>query len=110
MDVSGMVLVILDMQGRLLHLETVPPQNDAVLSQTARADWSSLFAAGGPKESNYRAVQPDWTPLAWGDTRSAWLAAAPANPEIPDPTEQAANHGRPIYSTVIYPLTKAARS
>src|SRR5712664_2042225 len=110
MDVSGMVLVILDMQGRLLHLETVPPQNDAVLSQTARADWSSLFAAGGLKESNYRAVQPEWTPLAWGDARAAWLGAVPANPEIPERIEAAANHGRPIYFDVIYPWTKAGRS
>jgi len=110
MDVSGMVVVILDMQGRLLHLETVPPQNDAVLSQTARADWSSLFAAGGLKESNYRAVQPEWTPLAWGDARAAWLGTVPANPEIPERIEAAANHGRPIYFDVIYPWTKAGRS
>jgi Protein kinase domain len=110
MDVSGMVLVILDMQGRLLHLETVPPQNDAVLSQTPRADWSSLFAAGGLKESNYRIAQPEWTPLAWGDARAAWLGAVAANPEIPERIEAAANHGRPIYFDVIYPWTKAGRS
>jgi Protein kinase domain len=110
MDVTGMVLVTLDMQGRLLHLETVSPQHDAPGPQTASVDWSSLFAAAGLKESDYRIAQPEWTPLAWGDTRAAWLGAVAANPEIPERLEAAANHGRPIYFDVIYLWTKAARS
>ncbi len=110
MDVTGMVLLVLDMQGRLLHLETVPPQHDAPLPQTAPVDWSSLFAASGLKESDYRITQPEWTPLAWGDTRAAWLGAVAAHPEIPERIEAAANHGKPIYFDVIYPWTKADRS
>ena len=110
MDVTGMVLLVVDMQGRLLHLETVPPQHDAPLPQTAPVDWSSLFAASGLKESDYRITQPEWTPLAWGDTRAAWLGAVPAHPEIPERIEAAANHGKPIYFDVIYPWTKAGRS
>ena len=110
MDVTGMVLLMLDMQGRLLHLETVPPQHDVPLPQTAPVDWSSLFAAGGLKESDYRIAQPEWTPLAWGDARAAWLGAVPAHPEIPERIEVAANHGKPIYFDVIYPWTKAGRS
>jgi serine/threonine-protein kinase len=110
MDVSGMVLVTLDMQGRLLHLETVPPQQDDPGSRTPPADWSSLFAAGGLQESNYRRVQPEWTPLAWGDTRAAWLGSLAPNLDIPERVEAAASHGKPIYFDVIYPWTKAGRS
>jgi serine/threonine-protein kinase len=110
MDVTGMVLVMLDMQGRLLHLEIVPPQHEAANSQTASPDWTSLFAAAGLKESNYHAVQPEWTPLAWGDARAAWSGAIATNPEIPERVESAANHGRPIYFDIIYPWTTAARS
>jgi serine/threonine protein kinase len=110
MDVSGMVLVTLDMQGRLLHLESVPPQQNDPQSQTAPPDWSSLFAAGGLQESDYRHVQPEWTPLAWGDARAAWLGASTQNPEIPERIEAAVNHGKPIYFDVIYPWTKADRS
>ncbi len=110
MDVTGMVLLMLDMQGRLLHLETVPPEQDATVTQTAPLDWSSLFAASGLKESDYRIAQPEWTPLAWGDARAAWLGAVPVHPEIPERIEAAANHGKPIYFDVIYPWTKADRS
>jgi hypothetical protein len=110
MDVSGMIFVTLDMQGRLLHLEFVTPQNEPAPSESAPVDWSSLFAAGGLQKSAYHAVQPDWTPLAWGDARAAWLGAVPGNPEIPERIEAAADHGRPIYFDVIYPWTKADRS
>jgi serine/threonine-protein kinase len=110
MDVSGMIFVTLDMQGRLLHLEFVTPQNDPAPSESAPVDWSSLFAAGGLQKSAYHAVQPEWTPLAWGDARVAWLGAVPGNPEIPERIEAAADHGRPIYFDVIYPWTKADRS
>jgi hypothetical protein len=110
MDVSGMILVVLDMQGRLLHLETVTPQNDPAISPRASAEWSSLFAAAGLRESNFRSVQSEWTPLAWGDSRAAWLGNVAARPEIPERIEAAADHGRPIYFDVIYPWTKADRS
>jgi hypothetical protein len=110
MDVSGMVFVTLDMQGRLLHLEFVSPQNDPAPSESAPAEWFPLFAAAGLEKSAYRAVQPGWTPLAWGDARAAWLGTVPGNPEIPERIEAAADHGRPIYFDVIYPWTKADRS
>ena len=110
MDVSGMVLVALDMQGRLLHLETVTPQNDPAFSPSASVNWSSLFAAAGLQESNFRAVQSEWTPLTWGDARAAWLGTVAAHPEISERIEAAADHGRPIYFQVIYPWTKADRS
>jgi hypothetical protein len=110
MEVSGMILVVMDMQGRLLHLETVTPQNDPALSPPASVAWSSLFAAAGLQESNFRPVQSEWTPLAWGDARAAWLGAVAANPEIPERIEAAANRGRPIYFDIIYPWTKADRS
>ena len=110
MDVSGMVLVALDMQGRLLHLETVTPQNDPASSPSASVNWSSLFSAAGLQESNFRAVQSEWTPLTWGDARAAWLGDAAPHPEISERIEAAADHGRPIYFQVIYPWTKADRS
>jgi serine/threonine-protein kinase len=110
MDVSGMIFVVLDMQGRLLHFEFVTPQNDPASVQSEPVDWSSLFAAGGLQKSAYRTAQPEWTPLAWGDARAAWLGAVPGHPEIPERIEAAADHGRPIYFDVIGPWKKADRS
>src|SRR6266849_5159447 len=105
MDISGMVLVTLDMQGRLLRLEAVPPQKDATATAATAPNWPSLFAAAGLDQSAYRNVQPEWTPLAWGDTRAAWLASTPAKMDIPERIEAAAYRGRPIYLDVIYPWT-----
>jgi protein kinase-like protein len=110
MDISGMVLVTLDMQGRLLHLEAVPPQKDATATAATAPNWPSLFAAAGLDPSAYRNVQPEWTPLAWGDARAAWLGTAPAKVSIPERIEAAAYRGRPIYLDVIYPWTIADRA
>ena len=110
MDVSGMILVFLDMQGRLLHLEVVPPQKDSATNQNANVNWSSLFGASGLNEADYHAVEPEWTPLAWGDVRAAWLGTVAASSKISERLEAAASHGKPIYFDVIYPWTKADRS
>jgi hypothetical protein len=110
MDVSGMILVAIDMQGRLVHLETVTPQNEPAISPATAVDWSPLFAAAGLQESNVRAAQSEWTPLTWGDARAAWLGAVSTNPEIPERIEAAADRGRPIYFDFIYPWTKPDRS
>ncbi len=110
MDISGMVLVTLDMQGRLLRLEAVPPQKDATATAATAPNWPSLFAAAGLDQSAYRNVQPEWTPLAWGDTRAAWLASTPAKMDIPERIEAAAYRGRPVYFDVIYPWTTPDRA
>jgi serine/threonine-protein kinase len=110
MDVSGMILLTLDMQGRLLHFETVPQQIEPALAQTTPPDWPSLFAAGGLKQSDYQPARPEWTPLAWGDARAAWVGSVASTPQFPERIEAAANHGRPIYFDIVYPWTKADRS
>jgi len=110
MNISGMVSITLDMRGRLLHLEAIPPQKDTPANRAPTEDWSALFAAAGLKQSAYQSVAPEWTPLAWGDARAAWIAPAPAGAKISERIEAAAYQGRPIYFDVIYPWTKAERS
>ena len=111
MDISGMVLVSLDMQGRLLRMQAVPPQKDVAPLDNDHAipNWSSLFTAAGLEQSAYRSVPPEWTPLAWGDARSAWLGKVPGKLEIPERVEAAMYRGRPIYFDLIYPWTTADR-
>src|SRR5216684_831917 len=110
MDISGMVLVTLDMQGRLLRLEAVPPQKDATATAATAPNWPSLLASAGLEQSAYRSVQPEWTPLAWGDTRAAWLGTLPARISIPERIEAAAYRGRPIFFDMIYPWTAPDRA
>jgi serine/threonine protein kinase len=108
MSVSGMVRVTLDMQGRLLNLEAVPPQKDFSPNRASPPDWPSLFAAAGLDLSAYRPVEPEWAPPGWADNRAAWLRSTEgSNPS--DRIEAASFRGRPVYFDVIYPWTKAER-
>ena len=109
MDVTGMVLLMLDTEGRLLHLAVVPPQQDSPEKTHIAPDWSAALSAAGIESSAYRDVAPEWTPLAWGDSRAAWAGTVPGKPEISERIEAAAYRGKLIYFDVIYPWTKPGR-
>jgi hypothetical protein len=103
MDVSGMILVFLDMDGHLVDFEAVPPQKDESAESNATPDWSSSFAAAGLDKSPYKSVDPEWTPLAFGDARAAWVRNLPGTLGITERIEASAFRGKPIYFDVIYP-------
>src|SRR5258708_5798570 len=109
-DVTGMVLVILDMRGRLLHLEAVPPQKDSPIPSAPSPNWLALLALAGVDPLAYHSVAPEWMPLAWSDSRAAWLGAVAGHADISERIEAAAYHGKPIYFDVVYPWSKPERS
>jgi len=109
MQVSGMVQVALDMQGRLQRLEVVPPQKDPPATSNSSPDWSSSFSAAGLAMSAFRPVASEWTPLAWGDSRAAWAGTVPGRADIGQRIEAAAYRGKPIYFDVVYPWTTPER-
>jgi len=109
LDISGMISIALDTEGRLLRLEVVPPQKDVPEKSSPAPDWSSSFAAAGLEKSAYREVEPEWTPPAFGDSRVAWAGTVPGKPEISQRIEAAAYRGRPVYFDVIHPWTKPVR-
>jgi serine/threonine protein kinase len=109
-DVTGMVLLILDTRGHLLHLEVVPPQKDSPLESVPLPNWPALFAVAGLDASAYHRVDPEWMPLAWSDSRAAWLGAVAGRPDTSERIEAAAYRGKPIYFDVIYPWSKPERS
>jgi serine/threonine-protein kinase len=110
MDVVGMVQVAVDMRGRLVHFEAVPPQRDPPAPEAPAADWSPLFAAAGLDPASFHSVPPEWTPLAWGDARAAWTGSFPEHKDLPVRIEAASYRGRPIYFDLVYPWTKPDRS
>jgi hypothetical protein len=109
-NVTGMILVLLDMRGRLLHLEAVPPQKDSPLESVPSPNWPALFALTGLDTSTYHTAAPEWMPLAWSDSRAAWLGAVAGHPDISERIEAAAYRGKPVYFDVIYPWSKPERS
>src|SRR5271168_4602000 len=114
MMVSGMVRVTLDMRGRLTHFEAVPPQVDEPAATPAVGpsvpDWAPLFAAAGLRVGDFASVTPEWTPLAWGDSRAAWTRDLPGPNKITERLEAASYRGKPIYFDLIYPWDTPKRS
>ncbi len=110
MDVVGMMNLVVDMRGRLVHFEAVPPQRDPPASEVPAADWSALFSAAGLDSASFHPAAPEWTPLAWGDARAAWTGSFPERKDLPVRIEAASYRGKPIYFDLIYPWTKPDRS
>jgi hypothetical protein len=108
-NVTGMIFVILDLQGRLLHFEAIPPEQEAPAANTPDPDWAPLFAAAGLNLADYHNVEPEWTPLLWGDTRVAWVGKTPGHPDVPERLEAVAYRGKPVYFDVVYPWSRADR-
>jgi hypothetical protein len=109
MNVTGMVLAVLDMKGRLLHLDAVPPEKDPPAKSSQVADWSALFSAAGLVSAEFHSVEPAWTPLASTDSRAAWTGALAGFANLPIRIEAAAYHGKPVYFRVLYPWSRPGR-
>jgi hypothetical protein len=107
-DASGMVLVVLDTEARLLRFEAVPPQTDPTGSASA-LDWGPLVAATGLQMAALAPAQPAWVPDDFADTRAAWTGAFPDLPTVPIRVEAAAYRGRPIAFRVVWPWTVPRR-
>src|SRR5260370_11749771 len=110
MDVVGMVNLVVDMRGRLVHFEALPPQRDPPASEVSAAGWSAVLSAGGLDSTFFHLAGPEWAALAWGDARAAWTGFFPGHEDIPVRIEAASYRGRPIYFDLIYPWTKPDRS
>jgi len=108
MDITGMVSVVLDTQGHLVRLHVVSPQQQPAKSAQP-PDWSSLLAAAAVDPSSYKSTEPQWTPLAWGDSRAAWTGTLLGPFNMPIRIEAAGNRGQPIYFDMLFPWSQASR-
>jgi len=71
----------------------------------------AIFALAGLGLLGFFTVfEPEWMPLAWSDSRAAWLGAVAGHPDTSERIEAAAYRGKPIYFDVIYPWSKPERS
>jgi hypothetical protein len=109
LTISGMCLVVLDTQGRLVTFMAVPPQLDTSTEAAAAPNWAALFTAAVLDENSFKAVPSQWTPLVTSDARAAWEGTWPGHPELPLRVEAAAYRGKPVYFNLISPWTKPRR-
>ncbi len=108
LDVTGMMNVVLDLQGRLLEFRRVPRQHDtAPLAQAP--NWQALLAPCGIDLSAYTPATPEWTPLLFADSRAAWTRTLSDPPGAIERVEAAAYRGAPVYVDVRYPWNAARR-
>ena len=109
--VSGMANLSLDMRGRLLAFEGVPPQTAQPPQEQPAAsfDWARLFAEAGLDPSTFRWAEPAWTPPHAFDERAAWEGTYPGQPDANVRIEAAAFRGRPIYFQLINPWNQPMR-
>ena len=112
-EVSGMVGLILDAQGRLLAFRAVPPQvDDTSASSSAAApafDYSTLFAEAGLDPTRFKPAAPRWLPAAEFDDRAAWDGSYVQDPGTTIHVIAAAYRGKPVYLQVIGPWSRPWR-
>jgi len=108
-DVSGMTRLTLDVRGRLIYFEAVPPQVEEQTTQNIQTDWSTLFAEAGLDIRNYTETESQWAPPVFADERRAWEGEHIDHAEIPVRIEAAVFHGKPVYFNVISPWDKPSR-
>jgi len=108
-EISGMIRLRTDREGRLLDLDVVPPQKEPAAPPAPAFDWSRLFAAAGLDFAQWRPAEPEWTPLANWDVRAAWTGAD-AVTGSPLRIEAAAWRGRPVFFRMIGDWTRPERT
>jgi serine/threonine-protein kinase len=108
-EISGMVRVRTDAEGRLLELAAVPAQVEPVTeSPRPPFDWGILFQAAGLNPASFQSAQPEWTPLANWDARAAWTGTDPQT-HASLRVEAAAWRGLPVFFRIIGPWTRPER-
>jgi hypothetical protein len=109
LDVSGMTLVYLDMEGRLHWFVGVPPQREPPAGEIVEPDWSLPFREAGLDIANFHSVASTSVPLHAYDARAAWDGADPSHPELKTHVEAAAFRGKLTYFETIYPWDQPTR-
>ena len=103
--VPGMVMVMLDLRGRLHQLLADPPRIDPD-TPTGPTDWSGLFREAGLDLASFTPAPPMWTPPAYADTRAAWHGVYPDRRDVTIHVEAAAAVGRPVYFQIYEPWSE----
>jgi serine/threonine-protein kinase len=107
-EMSGMVRLRTDADGKLREFEAVPLQVEAAAASSGAFDWARLFQTAGLDQSQFQPADPQWTPLANWDMRAAWTGADPRT-GAKLRVEAAAWRGRPVSFRIIGPWSVPSR-
>jgi Protein kinase domain len=109
--VTGMTVMELDTQGRLLNFFAVPRQieDPAHAAETLEPDWSAAFVLAGLRFEDFRETASQWTPRGHSDRRRAWEGEWPELPGQPIRIEAASYRGRIVVFDQVAPWSRATR-
>jgi serine/threonine-protein kinase len=109
--VTGMTVMELDTEGRLLSFYAVPRQveDPAQVPATVEPDWSAAFTLAGLRFEDFRETESRWTPRVHSDIRRAWEGEWPELPGQSIRVEAAAYRGRIVVFDQVAPWSRATR-
>ena len=105
---SGMIQISLDPQGRLDHLEAIPPEHEDSSGPFPPMDWNVLFRLAGLDPAKFQPAPSTWNSLAAADARAAWIGIWPGT-SYPLRIEAASWRGKPVFFSLIGDWTKPGR-
>jgi hypothetical protein len=108
---TGMTVMELDTEGRLLSFFAVPRQieDPAQVPATVEPDWPAAFTLAGLRLEDFRETESRWTPRVHSDIRRAWEGEWPELPGQPVRIEAAAYGGRIVVFDQVAPWSRATR-
>ncbi len=112
-NVPGMILVTLDLRGRLRFLEVVPDDVVGDALEHEEFEWAKLFDAAGLDMAGFQPVSPRFTPRRYADERMAWEGVFPEDENVALHIEAAAFRGRPVmwrYFSTFAPMESSANT
>ena len=100
----GMILVELDLEGRLRRFDAVPLRTNEEAG-LGNIDWRPLFHQAGLELNEFLPTTPDRIPAVFADEQAAWEGTY-SGMNIPIRIEAAAYRGRPVAFEVIEPWSE----
>lgn len=107
-ELSGMINVELDPQGRLKYFQAIPQQKETAAGPATPYDWNVAFSAAGLDPAQLQKAEPQWNSLASSDTRAAWTGVWPGTSR-PLRVEAASLRGKPVFFSLLSAWSKPDR-
>jgi serine/threonine-protein kinase len=109
MNVSGMVTIELDTNGRLRKLHAVPQQVRSGAPLSAPPAWEVLFTEAGLDLKAFSPSEAAWLPPVPFDSVTGWTGSVPGRADAVLKVVAAVQQGRPVYFELIAPWSEAAQ-
>lgn len=106
-EVPGMVMVNLDVRGRLRGFRAVAPLIEPDRA-AVQLDWERLFREADLDPGAFAPSSPTWVPPGPYDARAEWDGTSSRHPEVPLHVTAAGYRGRLVYFAVAGPWERPA--